>query len=187
MLLQVRQNKRGLSLVIGYVLLIAISVVMSVIVYQWLKTYTPTESLECDDGTSLFISSINYDCVKNLLEITVKNNGKFSVNGYFIYASNKSGEELATIDLSSKIKSGGSTYGNTNSISFANPTCISDCENLLTPSGLSSIKVLTFDTTEYSDNFVKIEITPTRIQEVENKKRLISCGDSKIEEMISCN
>jgi len=47
----VKKNKRGVSIVIGYVLLIAISIVISILVYQALKTYVPKEALECSDGT----------------------------------------------------------------------------------------------------------------------------------------
>lgn len=181
MLFQVKRDKKGLSLVIGYILLIAISVVMSIVVYRWLRTYVPTESLECDEGTSIFISEINYDCAGNNLYITVKNNGKFSVNGYFIHASNKEGEEIATIDLSSKVKVGGKIYGYTNSIAFSDII-----ENYLTPNEPHNALTTKFDISDYTDSLVKIEIIPTRVQEVDNKKRLVSCGKSKIEEEINC-
>lgn len=181
MLLQARKNKRGLSLVIGYILLIAISIVMSIIVYQWLKTYVPTESLECDDGTSIFISDISYDCDTGYLDITVKNNGKFSVNGYFIHASNKAGEELATIDISSGITSGGDIYGYTNSITFVETE-----KNYLTPDEPTNVITSSFDVSDYNNALVKVEIIPTRIQEVDNKERLVSCGSAKIEESVSC-
>ncbi|MDD5012553.1 MAG: hypothetical protein PHQ66_02840 [Candidatus Nanoarchaeia archaeon] len=187
MLSQALRDKRGLSLVIGYILLIAISVVMSVIVYQWLRTYVPTESVECDEGVSIFINDVSYDCTAGNLEVTTRNNGKFSVNGYFIRASNNS-EGLATIDLSLNILGGygGSIYGNTNSISFSNETCVSDCENSLTPTVSSNVKSLTFNVSSYGGNLVKIEIIPTRIQEIDNKKRLVSCGGAKIEETLVC-
>lgn len=182
------KHKRGLSLIIGYILLVAISIVMSIVVYQWLKTYVPTESIECDDGTSIFISDISYNCALGTLGITVKNNGKFSVNGYFIRVSNNPAEEIATIDISSKIiaEMGGSTYGNTNSIAFSDSTCTSDCENTLTPGPPTNTRALTFGVSDYGSSLMKIELIPTRIQEIDNKKRLVSCGDAKIEETFAC-
>lgn len=183
------KNRKGISLVIGYILLITISIVMSIIVFQWLRTYVPTESPKCSDGTSVFIKNIQYDCTpgNEKLGITVKNNGRFSVNGYFIHASdNPNPEALATIDMSSKITDGGDVYGYTNSIIFA----VTE-ENYLTPNE-HNITKSSFDVTKYcpcdpGTKLTKIEIIPTRVQEVDNKKRLVSCTDAKIEEVLTCS
>jgi len=176
---RVQWNKKGLSLVIGYVLLIAISIVMSIIVYSWLKTYVPKETLKCPEGTSLFIKEIEYTCTpgKETLNITVKNNGKFSINGYFIHVSNKSGEELPTIDISSRILVGGKISGN--SIVF------SESINYLTPDEPTNVRMSSFNVTGYGQLY-KIEIIPIRIQEEDNKKRTVSCGDAKVEEVLTC-
>ena len=37
--------------------LIAVSIAMSVVVFQWMKTYVPTDSVKCPDGTSFFIKA----------------------------------------------------------------------------------------------------------------------------------
>jgi FlaG/FlaF family flagellin (archaellin) len=175
------EDKRGISLIIGYILLVAISIVMSIIVYQWLRTYVPTEAVACPDGTSIFISKLSYDCVSGILDVTVKNNGKFGVNGYFIHASNKAGEELATIDLSGKIFPDKYIYGSTNSITFSETT-----ENSLSPD--SPEVTSSFNVGDYaSAHLVKVEIIPTRTQVLDNKKRLVSCSDAKIDEDIKCN
>ncbi len=176
LLLIKKSDKHGLSIVVGYILLISISIVMSIIVYQWLKTYVPKDSPKCSDGTSIFIKEVLYDCTNSTLNITVKNNGKFSVNGYFIHVSNKTNETLSTIDISSKIKYGGSVSGN--SIVFSQLT-----ENSLTPAG---IKVCSFNVAEYG-RLYRLEIIPVRIQEIDNKKRVVSCGDSKVEETLTCS
>jgi len=176
MLLQINRNKKGISLVISYILLIAISIVMSIIVYQWLKTYVPSETLECDEGTSIFVRDIIYDCTSDTLDISVQNNGKFSVNGYYIRVSD-SEEGLATIDISSKITDGGEEYGSTQSIMFGGD------ENELVPQEHTTSF---FDVSDYEDSLVKIEIIPTRVQTIDNKKRLVSCSEAKIEESISC-
>ena len=102
------QDKKGLSIMIGYVLLVAIAIIMSMIVYQFIITYIPREALECPDGVSVFIKETKYDCTlgAETLEVTIKNNGLFSVAGYFIHATTEVGQELATLDLSGKIESG---------------------------------------------------------------------------------
>lgn len=177
------KNRKGISIVIGYILLIAISIVMSIVVYQWLVTYVPTESIECDDGSSLFISSISYDCLTYTLDITVKNNGRFSLQGYFIHASNKTEGEIATIDLSHDVTNEtgqidtSKIYGN--SIIFNELV-----ENALNP---GSPALSTFNVTKYGSSLKKIEIIPTRIQEIKGVKRLVTCGDAKIEEVLTCS
>jgi FlaG/FlaF family flagellin (archaellin) len=172
-----KKNKKGLSIVIGYVLLIAVSVVMSIIVYQWLKTYVPKDVIKCDEGTSVFIRDVHYDCVNSILNITIKNNGRFSVDGYFIHVSNKTNEELAVIDISSKIISGGNISGN--AIRFSDWT-----ENSLAPED-NNVRSSSFNVAGYG-TLTKVEIIPTRIQKVDGKNKFVSCGDSKVEETLTC-
>ena len=97
MLLQ-GKNKHGISVIVGYVLLISITIIMATIVFAWLKTYVPNDSTECPDGVSILIKDYVYDC-KNSLNLTIKNNGRFSITGYLIHARNSSGQQLAIIDL----------------------------------------------------------------------------------------
>lgn len=176
MLLQVKKDKSGVSIVIGYVLLISISIVMSIVVFQWLRTYVPTEGLECDEGTSIFVREIYYNSTAGRLDITVKNNGKFSVDGYFIRVSDNIDEEqIATIDISSKIEAGGNFLGN--SIKFSNE------DNFLTPDEPHNEILSSFDVSSY-ETLYKVEIVPIRIQEIEGRKRLVSCTNAKIEQPI---
>jgi len=150
------QDKKGLSIMIGYVLLVAIAIIMSMIVYQFIKTYIPREALECPGGVSVFIKETKYDCVTNKLEVTVKNNGLFSVAGYFIHATTSEEQELATEDLSGKIDSGGKVYSN--SVVF-----VLGKENVLSPDGekktIFDLSGLGFDLGNH-----KIELIPVRFQ-----------------------
>jgi hypothetical protein len=180
MLLQA-MDKKGLSMVIGYVLLIAISIVMSIIVYSYLKTYVPANPVECSEGTSLFIKEIAYACTPGAetLNITVKNNGKFSINGYFIRVSNVSNPDaLAIIDISSKVLIGGEI--SVNSIAFNNLI-----ENYLTPSEPTNVRMTSFNVAGYG-RLYKVEIIPIRLQKEGNKKRVLSCDDARVEEMLTC-
>lgn len=179
--ISLKRNRRGLSVVIGYILLIAISIVMSIVVYQWLKTYVPKDTTKCSEGTSIFIKEIAYTCTsgKETLNITVKNNGRFSVNGYFIHVSNVSNlDALATIDISSRILVGGKITGS--SISFNELIA-----NYLTPDEPTNVRMSSFNVTGYG-RLYKVEITPIRIQREGNINRSVSCGDSKIEENLVC-
>ncbi len=95
------KNKRGMSVIIGYVLLIVFAAVMGVIVYQWQKTYTPQDSYgACPDESSLMITSLNYDCANDRLTFDVQNTGQFAIGGYFIYVKDDPDKQIATIDIS---------------------------------------------------------------------------------------
>ncbi len=171
-------DKCGISIVIGYILLISVSIVMSILVYQWLKTYVPRDTPQCSEGTSVLIKKVLYDCTEENeeLNLTIKNNGRFSVHGFFIHVSNKTGEELAVIDISSNVTIEGRLSGN--SVVFGG----------LSDNGLAPGKeeTFSFDVREYGNKLVKIEIIPTRIQDVDGKERFISCSDAKVEETITC-
>ena len=171
------KNKKAISPMIGYILLISSAVLMSVIVYAWLKTYVPQAALECPDTTSIFIK--NYTCISdNQLNLTIRNNGNFNVAGYFVRIANVSGQELATVDLSSQlqIQFGGAIVGN--SVLFDE----SDSGNSFIPNEESTS---VFNITDINYIYF-IELTPIRIQEVNNRDRTASCGDAKIKEEIVC-
>lgn len=161
-----RKNKRGLSLVISYVLLIAVSITVSILVYQFLKTYVPKDTVVCADGTSLLVNDIS--CSSSVLSVTVINNGRFGINGYYIHVSTSPSQQLATTDLSGKITSGGQSFGN--SVQFSNT------ENSLSP---GDTKISTFNVANMGMNFYTVEITPTRQEVIDNVKRFATCSDAK--------
>jgi len=75
-------NRRGISEIIGYVILISITLAMSLIVYAWLKTYIPSDAPKCSDGVSVFLQNYTYDCSVQNLTVNLKNNGRFDLAGY---------------------------------------------------------------------------------------------------------
>jgi len=92
------KSKRGLSVVIGYVLLVVAILAMSIIVYSWLKSYVPKDTVECPDGVGVIIRDL--ECNSGVVNFTVDNSGRFSVAGFFIKATTSSEQEVATLDLS---------------------------------------------------------------------------------------
>ncbi len=123
-------NKRGISIMIGYVLLISIAIALSVIVFNWMRWYVGggEEQKDCPDGVSLVIW--DYSCSGDELNITLKNKGLFNIDGYVLrvsdvedaelglYALNESGSEIGpqksvsvSYDLTSPIDDGyGDSY-----------------------------------------------------------------------------
>ncbi len=168
------RNRKGVSPMIGYILLVTFVIVLGVLVYGWMKTYIPQNELNCPDGTSLFIK--DYACSNSSLNLTIKNNGKFSVGGYFLYASTLPDQELATEDL---------TYYLTENYSMLAPSGIkfSGEFNSLLPNSeeIDEFNLINFEGTIYS-----IELVPIRWQKEGRVNRIVSCQDSRIKESISC-
>jgi len=167
---------------IGYILLISFSVILGAVLYQNLKTYVPTESIDCPDSVSIFLK--NYTCENSVggnstLTLNLKNNGKFNIAGYFVYATNSTEQELATIDLSNYFDENAEDLGVVvkNAVVFEMVS-----ENTM---NVGEEKVSEFD---IPPNILinSIEIVPVRFQEVNNKMMFVSCGGAKISEEIIC-
>jgi len=93
-------RKRALSNVVGYVLLISITISLSVIVYGWLRFYVSEDDVEsCSDGVNVIIRS--YECFKPNAEgvggriiVTLKNKGLFTVDGYELRVHDRVGADF---------------------------------------------------------------------------------------------
>jgi len=87
-------NKRGISEVVSYTLLIVIALTMSVIVYAFLKSYVPRDKPECQEGISIIIENLN--CTHetspnaNNLSLTLQNTGRFKIDFAYIRVGNAS-------------------------------------------------------------------------------------------------
>ena len=86
------KNKKAVSIIVSYVLLITITLSLSVLVYNWLKFYVVDPEIpECSSNVNIIIQ--DYYCVKSYtnstggfipgnLQITLKNKGLFNVSGF---------------------------------------------------------------------------------------------------------
>ena len=80
------RSKRGMSEIIGYVLLVVIGLSLSVLVYGWLKGYIIKPGVSCDEGVSISIR--DYACLSNNnINITFENNGRFNIPGVIVRAA----------------------------------------------------------------------------------------------------
>lgn len=167
------KKKKGVSAIVGYVLLISFGIVMSLIVYTYLKTYTPKDALACPEGVSIFLKE--YSCQNNILNITVKNNGRFNFSGYFIKAANSSTQEVATIDLSKNFTDPTKIYRNSSIVFSLQNT------NLMGPGIEMNGSFI------INQNIYMIELIPVRFQGEGKDLKFVSCGNAKIQEEISCS
>ena len=173
--------KKGMSAIVGYVLLITFGIILSVIIYSYLKTYIPNEALDCPSSVSIFLRSYSCELSSDQLNLTFRNNGKFNLAGYFIFASNDSKINVATIEMVDKFEDG----LNDPSMAVSNYILYnkSDSSNSLKPKeefthtyNISDIKDIEF-----------IEIVPVRFQSDNGADRFVSCGKARIREKITCN
>jgi hypothetical protein len=79
------KNKRGISLMVSYVLLVVIAISLAAIVYPYLKSIgVPIDKAECPADLSLSIETASCNRTNNLLTITMLNRGLFNVTGAYI-------------------------------------------------------------------------------------------------------
>lgn len=174
------KNKRGVSEIIGYILLIAIVVAISIFVYQFLKSYVPKEALTCPEGTAVLIPAYKYNCSANTLNFTIQNDGTFSIGGYFVHASNSS-QDIATIDL---------THYYNGAYSKSSGGIVFSYYNILDPGKSIDTSANGFDLSivpAVTGILNKVEIIPMRYVEYNGKNRTASCGNVKISIPITCN
>ncbi len=77
-------NKKGISEMIGYVLLIVIALSLSVLVYIYLEKLTPKGKIECPEGVSISIRTAECNSETNQLKLEFFNNGLFKVDGVYV-------------------------------------------------------------------------------------------------------
>jgi hypothetical protein len=71
---------------VSYVLLISIAIAVSAGVFVWLRSMANIEPpVDCDEGTSLIL--YDYKCSRDFVNLTVKNNGRFNVDGLVLIVS----------------------------------------------------------------------------------------------------
>jgi hypothetical protein len=174
------KSKLGVSIMIGYVLLVSIAMIIGAVTYAWMKTYVPADKLQCVDGVSMYLKRVNCTKIgtdKVSLELTLKNSGRFGITAYYGYVSN-SVDKKPTIDISNYISSGGGSAEGIQTIYFSTGLG----ENNFKP---DDEVVHTFEIDEA--DLVRIEILPGRIEEIKGKKKYAVCTDAKVGEEIICN
>ncbi len=86
-----QSNKKGISELVSYVLLIAIALGLSVLVYQYIKTYVPKDSPECQEDIHLRIKE--YTCKGDKIFLTYTNTGLFNIDAAYVRIT-KEGEKI---------------------------------------------------------------------------------------------
>lgn len=78
-------NKKGISEMVSYVLLIIIAVGLSVLVFSYIRAYIPKGiAAECPDSISLALQEYQCNVATNTLEIKVVNKGLFNISAMYV-------------------------------------------------------------------------------------------------------
>jgi len=100
-----RLQKKAVSLMLSYVILISIVIALSVGVYAWIRTMAVSpEIVDCKEGTSVILDT--YKCSSGNLELNIKNNGRFNVDGIILSVGNNP-QQTPTAYLISQLTGGG--------------------------------------------------------------------------------
>lgn len=78
------KNKKAISMMVSYTLLIVIAIALSIAVYGYLKLYIPGERPECRPDTNLAVEEVICDLGTGKLNITLSNRGLFNISGAYI-------------------------------------------------------------------------------------------------------
>ncbi|MBX4212551.1 hypothetical protein KW787_03810 [Candidatus Pacearchaeota archaeon] len=81
---QLRKDKKGVSEMVGYVLLVIIAVGISVIVYNFLYVLNPKDRPACEDDTYLIINSISCSLSQKTISLDLSNKGLYTVDAAYI-------------------------------------------------------------------------------------------------------
>lgn len=159
-MIKMLKQKKAVSLMVSYVLLIVITLSLAVLVYAWLEfTVQEPKTLECPDDVSLIIH--DYKCPgSQIIELTLRNKGLWNIRGFIIRGTNKTeGVPMNILNF---------TSGEGTEIE---PGRFDFFENLQ-PNEIKTFVFLYSDL----DNLKKIQIGPFRIQEDEKgKNRTVLC------------
>jgi hypothetical protein len=87
-------NKRAISLMLSYVILVSLAIFLGIAVYGWLKLQANVSpKIDCEQGTTLILE--DYQCIsagENTIKFTLRNNGRFSIKGVIVSVGNDRGK-----------------------------------------------------------------------------------------------
>ena len=105
-------KKRAVSLMISYVILVAIAISLSIGVFAWLKIVSDVSPVkDCKEGTS--ISVADYECYTGKefdpagIDIILENNGRFNIDGIILAVGNDSEKSPITYLIPDNLETGG--------------------------------------------------------------------------------
>lgn len=91
-------NKKAISEIVGYSILIVIAVSLSVLVYSFLRLYIPKDRVTCEEDVKLTIQYYACNLSKGVLNLTITNKGLFKADTAYIRFGNEDQKIKTRID-----------------------------------------------------------------------------------------
>jgi len=154
------QDKRAISEIVSYAILIIIAVSLSIMVYSFLKLYIPKDKVTCEEDLKLIFQ--DYTCQNNLLNLTITNKGLFKADAAYLRMGNASGKQQIN-------KNNFLLYGLNNSLGLNPGDSFSSTYNIA--------EFLAYGVSDYS-----LELQPAIIR----NKQIIVCENAIITQAIQC-
>ena len=148
------------------------------------KGFNPTDPKECHDGVSLAVIQSLCNSSSNQLTLTLKNNGRFNIAGYYIGASTNESSGIGGVDLTKYWVKEQSSEGITTTkgaIIFV-PERFENREN---PLGISDNRIDVFDLSNV-DTIHFIRILPLRREKINGRDEVVVCGRGIEKHDVSC-
>lgn len=161
--------KRGLSEMVGYVLLIGMGITLALLVFFWLRQQVPAPKEFCPEDLSIQI--YNKSCNNNQMTIIVKNTGLFDIDG-IIAKANYIGQGKTPIE-NLKYLGGGTIDDKEKGVVYFN---ILDDNRSLIPDEKQSLSF------EPEDNIFSFSVQAFIIKD----KLRVLCDNAIVEEEILC-
>ncbi len=94
------KNKRAVSLVLSYVLLILIAFSIATGVYIWIKNQVPDPVEACPKGLSIIVRDVECDSTTKTVNVTLANKGRFDIHGIIVRATDTTGSLPIPLNIS---------------------------------------------------------------------------------------
>ena len=169
---QLLQHKKGVSEIVSYTLLIIIAVIAALLVYEFLKLFTPKNNPLCPDGISLILE--DYSCYANVssspanLTLMLFNKGRFNITAAYVRVQQEGRQTKTWINPEStdKFNFAPSLAPNNNVTQFYNLSSLGN-KNPITS----------------ARNYI-LEIQPAVYDKITNK--ISACEEATISQTIEC-
>ncbi len=85
----IKKDKKGISEIINYVLLVSLAIIMASAIFAWMKFYVqkPLPEESCPE-VSIILSEYSCNVSEKMLNISVQNKGRFDIDGFIVRINN---------------------------------------------------------------------------------------------------
>ena len=168
------KDKKAVSPMIAYVLLIVIGISVAFLVYQWLKLQIPNQSEKCSEDVRIIIKSYECNNQANKINLIFQNKGLFNIDGVYVrYSDQPDGVPAEGLKPS----------GSSNSLTNPDRGFLYFGVGIPNPLPPDKTYNQTFDYGSLGGNIAKVQVQPFVLSE-ENK--IILCSENTITDKVSC-